>query len=281
MAADTGGLDLAALSGEAAGAVASFVEGVAATGVAGAAIAVGGAAAAFGIVVIPSTGPKGEWVNVGGAGGVSYFLQPDETAVRFRYTDAKGIQQTLSVSPDPDGNYRDPHGNTIAKWVKTAAGVSLLVSAAALTGDSEDPKLCPAAEPDKKGSRENNRDYEDFVKAMINNPPTPRAYAYAFTNPETGKDVMIDDCQHSTGALFEYKGPAFDKLFRYAQPSSGVVKDFLNQSERQVLASHGRPLTWVFAEKGAAERARHLFDTYREGREHIRVIWIPWPRGGS
>jgi hypothetical protein len=276
-AADTGTIDLGTMSEGAAAGLAEFVGDLVSSGALATAIAASGAVAAVGILVIPSTGPKGEWVKVGDS-GVSYFLQPDDTAVRFRYTDADGQQQTTSASPGPDGNYRDPNGDVIAKWVRTATGLSLLVSSATLTGDSDDPKLCPAATPDKFGARDNNRDYEDYVKAIINpESPTPRALAYQFIDPDTGSAVNIDDCHQASGTPVEIKGPGFAEHLEPIDPVGiGMTSRFLKQSLSQARASQGRGLIWVFEEQSAADYARDLFNRTDKGREKIVVECIPW-----
>jgi hypothetical protein len=52
----------------------------------------------------------------------------------------------------------------------------------------------------------------------------------------------------------------------------------LDQSARQIQASGGRPIVWVFAEEKAALKARQLFDTAKGGRENITIVYIPWAR---
>jgi NADPH-dependent ferric siderophore reductase len=63
---------------------------------------------------------------------------------------------------------------------------------------------------------------------------------------------------------------------RYDVLTTNAVDEILAQSERQIQASGGRPIVWVFAEKEAAEIVRKLFDTVRGGRENITVVHIPW-----
>jgi hypothetical protein len=50
------------------------------------------------------------------------------------------------------------------------------------------------------------------------------------------------------------------------------------QSARQIEASGGRPIVWVFAEKEAAPAVQKLFDDADHGREKITVMHIPWVR---
>lgn len=55
-----------------------------------------------------------------------------------------------------------------------------------------------------------------------------------------------------------------------------IADDFLEQSGRQIAASGGRPIVWVFAEKDAALFTRALFDRAKGGRERITVVYVPW-----
>jgi hypothetical protein len=78
--------------------------------------------------------------------------------------------------------------------------------------------------------------------------------------------------------MFEIKGETNAKLLtsRYGNIRENRVAEILGQSERQLAASSGRPVVWVFAEEEAAQIVRRLFDTVRRGREFITVVHIPW-----
>lgn len=270
------GLDLGAMSAEALGGLAAFMGGLAEGGALGAGVTAAGAVAALGVVFIPSAGPKGQWIHVGGPGDVSYFHNPDETAIQFKYTTLDGVRQTFTASPGPDGDYRGPNGRTIARLAKAAGKVGLIVSAAALTAaDSDQPKLCPAPVKDRPGGAR-GRAYEDFGKAFFNlGNPTPHGMAYAFFNPDSGKMVIIDDCQQKTGMLGEYKGPGYAKHFRKQNGVwDGMRAGLLKQAQRQLDVAGNRPLVWFFAEKAAADAVRAMFREKYQGR--IRVIWLPW-----
>jgi hypothetical protein len=54
--------------------------------------------------------------------------------------------------------------------------------------------------------------------------------------------------------------------------------DFVKQANRQLAASGGRPIVWIFAEAAAAEFARNLFDS--TSLKMITVGYIPWTRSG-
>jgi hypothetical protein len=152
-----------------------------------------------------------------------------------------------------------------------------------------EPRLCPAYAPDVAGSDQGKpydenraKQYEDFVKLLINPPPggpTPSGYVYYLPNPtESGKPVSFDDCEKPTGILFEIKGEGIAKLT--SDLPNAVEYQFIDQATRQMAASGGRPVVWIFAEEKAAVLARELF--YRTaGLERITVAYIPWNRGGQ
>lgn len=269
-----GGIDLAGLTTAGLARLAAFVGVLAEVGALGGTILVGGVAAAVGIVVWSDTGPKGKWITADGAGNVSFFVQPDETAVRFRITAASGVKE-FTASPDPDGNYRDPDGNPIAKWVKTGAKIALVISLAALGADKDKPSLCPARTPDKKGARPKDQDFEDFMKVQVNpQNPTPRGMAFQFYNPKTDKMVNIDDCQQSTGIPFEYKGTGYSEPMNQARGyGPSVLEKLVKQATAQVQATDNRPLrVWVFAEKSAADQVRATFENIPELKGRFMVL---------
>lgn len=174
------------------------------------------------------------------------------------------------------------HGETVeVGWVKD--GVAIIDTNAAsninvpvpeslhieATSESE-PRLCPKETPDRKG-HENRKDkktgrnfimeYEDHVKKYVNpEDPTPTGMGYAFINPETGKDVVFDDCDKKTGDLIEAKGPTYTRLLTINEyTAAGTINNLLGQAGRQVRAAHGRRLIWYFAQPTAAEIAREAF----------------------
>ena len=51
--------------------------------------------------------------------------------------------------------------------------------------------------------------------------------------------------------------------------------DWLSQARRQIDASGGRPVVWVFAERDAADFARKLFDESGD-LKRIHTLWIPY-----
>ena len=271
-------LDLGALSAATLSRLAPFIAGLGESGALAGAVTAGGAVLALGVLFIPSTGPKGQWVEVGGRGDVSYYVNPDEAVLRLKYTTPDNVPHVIAVSPGPGGDYRGPDGRVIARLVKAGAKTGLIVSTAELVGtDSDEPQVCPAATKDRGG--ELGADYEDFAKALFNpGNPTPRKMAYDFLNPKTGEYVKIDDCQQQSGALAEYKGPNFEEHFlKNDVPWKGMLSDMLKQSENQLAAKGNRSLTWFFEEKSVADKMRTLFETEGTERIGIDVEWLPWP----
>ena len=277
------GLDLGAMTTRASAGLAAFISGLSEVSVAA---ALSGLAAGAGVLLIPSTGPRGKWVHVGGPGKVSYFLNPDEPGITFRYTTADGKQRTWSGGPEgPDHEYLGPDGQVIARWVKTTGKVALLVATAALVGSRpHEPEICPAP---GKDSGPLGRAYEDFVKAMFNpGNPTPSGFAYKFFDPVTAKSLKIDDCKwqaglvagspFEAGALAEYKGPGYaahlltnDFVWR-----ESMADEVYQQAIRQVRSKGDRSLTWFIEEKLLADYLKNRFDSRKLP---IRVIWLPWP----
>src|SRR6202034_3792463 len=165
---------------------------------------------------------------------------------------------TWSAGPEgPDHGYRGPDGRIIARLVKTAGKVALVVSTAALVGPrADEPQVCPAPSPDNGGPL--GRRYEDFVKAQFNpGNPTPSGLAYEFFDPREGKFRKIDDCKWQAGlvagrpveagALAEYKGPGYaEHLLKNDAPwLRGMRGQLFEQALSQVRAAGGgRSLTW-------------------------------------
>jgi len=263
-----GSLNLGSLGQKALAALTDFVAGLGEGTVATSAIAATGAVAVFGVLFIPSRGPQGIWVKVGGPGDISYYHNPDEIGYRFRYTTPDGVQHTLASAPDPDGNFKGPDGKVIARLLKTATRTGLLVSTAALLSrDTGEPQLCRAPERDRNQT-DRGRPFEDLMKLMVNpSKPTPSGFSYFLPGPSKDGLVSFDDCQRDTGALFEYKGPNYEKhLNKSKYPWQGMDDKLMRQIYLQVEAKGSRPLTWIFAEQAVADHYRDVFNKLYEGQ---------------
>ena len=77
--------------------------------------------------------------------------------------------------------------------------------------------------------------------------------------------------------MFEIKGETYTHLL---STSFGwkEERDMLDQSARQIQASGGRPIIWVFAEEEAAQKMWKRFQEVDKGRENITIVYIPWVR---
>jgi hypothetical protein len=265
------GIDLGGLTEAQLARLATFVAGI--DGASALATLGVGLAVALPVLFWPSREPTGKWVKVGGPGSISYFLSPSEPKLTIRYTTANGVPQEWSGAPDPNGNYRGPNGQVIARLVKTAAKAGIVVSTAALLGNGEEgPKLCPAAQPDRGGSL--GQAYENFVKAQFNpGNPTPPGFAYKFFDPATGQSPVIDDCQQKSGILAEYKGPGYAKhLLKKDLVWEAMERKMLKQAYSQVQAKGTRPLIWFVDEKPLAD---HLEKEFEPLKLPIDVDWLP------
>jgi NADPH-dependent ferric siderophore reductase len=80
--------------------------------------------------------------------------------------------------------------------------------------------------------------------------------------------------------MFEIKGETYTHLLSsgYSKMARNTEDQMLDQSARQIAASGGRPIIWVFAEKEAAEIMRGRFNTADQGREFITVMYVPWTK---
>ncbi len=247
----------------------------------------GAAVAAFGLLFIPSANNVRVEGDVPEIPGLRYSWNRDETLLHLTYDDLNGGQHTFSAQFD-GGVFRDAQGRVIGRVL---SGSNVAIDAAALSADltdQEQPRLCPAYAPDVTGSdqgkpyEENRaRQYEDYLKAMINPPPdgpTPSGYVYYLPNAQqAGKPMSFDDCQWTTGVLFEIKGEGIANLI--VDIPDVMEARFIRQATRQIAASLGRSVVWIFAEEQAALFARKLFDN-TPGLKGIAVGYAPWAKRG-
>lgn len=220
--------------------------------------------------------------------GLRYSWNRDETVLRLAYDSPDGGQRTYLAYLDGDV-FRDEQGRVIGRVI---AGSRIAIDAAAVSNDlikEGAPSLCPAPAPDVPGSdrgkpyeEDRAKQYEDFVKLLINPPPdgpAPSGFVYYLPNPAAnGEPVSFDDCKKANGVLFEIKAEQYAKLLEVPQIEESIADDFLEQSGRQIAASGGRPIVWIFAEEEAALFVRRLFDRTDAGREYITVGYVPWTR---
>jgi hypothetical protein len=116
-----------------------------------------------------------------------------------------------------------------------------------IPANDDEPRLCPLPGLDKPG--EKGRDYEDYIKSIVNPvDTTPRYWGFQLPNPtKGGKLVYFDDCQHSTGMMVDAKGPEYARLIRFPPIRDSIRDEFLERSLNQVQSAGDRPIRWYFA----------------------------------
>ena len=199
---------------------------------------------ALGLILIPRNSNLLTEGDVTELPGLYYAWHRDETRLRLIYDGPNGRRE-IDAELGADGEFRD-RDRVVARLLPDG---TLVIDPAQVSSDLADrdgPNLCPTPEKDKPGrgdvTGEKDKDYEDQIKRLVNpDNPTPRGYGYNFFNPETGRWVLIDDCQHKTGARVEIKSE-YDQLLNYKWGVASLTKGWLNQSLRQVQASQGFPV---------------------------------------
>ena len=234
----------------------------------------GPAAAAFGLLFIPSSNNLNVTGEVPGVPGLSYSWNRDETLLHLSYVDADEETTNFTAQLEDDV-FRDQNGNVVARILP---GGNIVVDQAAVFPDSandNEPKLCPMPGLDKPGER--GRDYEDYVKSIVNPvDATPRYWGFQLIDPTSGDLVYYDDCQHETGMMVEAKGPIYAKLLAYGWGRDSIAGEWLSQSASQLAASGMRTVRWYFAEPAAAAFAESIFGQAKDGRERIEIKVLPW-----
>jgi hypothetical protein len=229
-----------------------------------------GAAAAFGLVFIPS--PNGGVTSQGavpGEPGLNYSLNHEEGSLIITRSGPAGDESVTAAHLGQDGVFRDETGAPVAR----AAGSCVVidpdaVSAAAAAkekqkGDAganvsaeaqtqtkrEEPKLCPDPGPENiNGRKAFDVQYEQYVRSVVNpqrQPPLPAGLAFSLTDPATGKPVSFDDCRESDGAMIEAKGH-YEDVRQNRIISDSIDDKWVEQATRQVDASGGRDIEWYF-----------------------------------
>jgi hypothetical protein len=245
----------------------------------------GAAAAAFGLLFIPPPNDVHIEGEVPEIPGLRYSWNRDETLIHLSYGNSDGGQSTLAFKVDGE-LIHDEDGNVVGRII---GGNRIVIDTLAALPDlvkQDEPRLCPAAAPDVPGSdqgkpyEENkSRQYEDFVKLLINPPPsgpTLSGFVYYLPSSQDGDPVSYDDCKWTNGILFEIEGESYAKLTNDLPDI--MTGDFVGQATRQLEANGGRPVVWIFAEERAALFARDLFDKI-PGLERITVAYVPWIKG--
>jgi hypothetical protein len=234
----------------------------------------GPAAAAFGLLFIPSANNLTVEGDVPGLPGLHYAWNRDETLLHLTYDRADGGRSTFSAELEEDV-FRDERGLVVGRVLP---GGSIAIDTSVVFPDAvndNEPRLCPLPGLDKPG--ETGREYEDYVKSIVNpEDTTPTYWGFQLLNLTTGKVVYYDDCQHTTGMMVEAKGLGYMQLLTYDWGEQSLTTQWLGQSGRQLAALGTRRLRWYFAEPEAEAFARRIFDEAKQGRERIETEVLPW-----
>jgi hypothetical protein len=75
--------------------------------------------------------------------------------------------------------------------------------------------------------------------------------------------------------VWKSKGKGYAELLRNFIIEPSIRGDFLNQARRQIDASGGRPIIWVFAEEQAKMYASELFQK-DNALKKIHVMSVQW-----
>jgi hypothetical protein len=212
--------------------------------------------------------------------GVSYAWNRDESTLHLTYDSPDGGRSTFSAQLEDDV-FRDARGQIIGRVLPDG---TIAIDTAAVSADlaqDDQPKLCPAPGPDRPGGSERGRDYEDYVKSVVNpDNPTPRGWGYQLPNPEqSSAPVYYDDCQQSTGMMVEAKGE-YAGVLAFQPGNDSISADWLDQPAAQIAAAGGRPIRWYFAEPETEAFAKKLFESAGGGRDRIETKVLAWPRNG-
>ena len=236
------------------------------------------AAAAFGLLFIPSPNRLSVEGEVDGLPGVSYAWHRDESTLHLTYESPDGVQNTFSAQLEDDV-FRDERGRIVGRLLPNGTIAIDTAAVSAELAQDDEPKLCPASDLDHAGGSERGKDYEDYVKSIVNpDNPTPRGWGYRLPNPDQNGDlVYYDDCQHSTGLMVEAKGN-YAGVLSFEQGKKSESTRWLKQSAAQLAASGGRPIRWYFAEPETRAFARLLFENADAGRDRIELRTLPWLR---
>jgi hypothetical protein len=228
----------------------------------------------FRTILVPSSNRIREEGDIAGLPGGHYAWNRDERLFHFTYDRADGSRRIYTAELR-DNVFQDAQGRVIGRLLP--GGIAAIDQTAVFpdaTNDNE-PRLCPVPGPDKPGSK--GRDYEDFVKRIVNpENPTPRYWGFQLPNVGPTKGLVhYDDCEHSTGTMVETKDE-YRGLLKFAQGLQSVFYEFLDQSKRQVGAAGSRGVRWYFSEADTAQFAAEIFYYSDEGREKIDVVVLPW-----
>lgn len=218
----------------------------------------------------------------------SYHFDQEAGHLTITHTFDDGTSATVFDGRyDKDGVFRDADGNAIGRFLgdsvaldadavrgyearrrsDAAAPPGAIAQSTATTRD--DPKVCPAPEPDKPGGKNNAGAiaYEEWVGERVGGVVPPGlGLAIRMINAD-GKPVYLDNCVDPTHSLVEAKGfnygVAYEKWITKGDNrpwiwyESGMMKQAASQV--QVARDQGWNLEWHFADEKVANYMREKF----------------------
>jgi len=232
----------------------------------------------FSVLLIPSNRTTPDKIPIPGHPDMHLERRIGDRLWTFVYKDQAGVQR--HVLQGDDGLIRTVEGRIVGR-IDLRNETVVFLAAVNDKGESEhEPKLCPAAEPDRPGQGPTGtaRDYENRVKAVVNKPPTPNAVAYYLLNPDSRDGrVSFDDCQQQTGIMIEAKGPGYEPILKEAEArlaknnqdklGRNVIDDLIRQGVLQVDAariSKNRPIVWFCHSQDMIDIIKGRFQKYKK-----------------
>ncbi|MGA8076937.1 MAG: hypothetical protein WB868_06080 [Xanthobacteraceae bacterium] len=124
------------------------------------------AAAAFGLLFIPSPNDLHVEGEVPEIPGLRYSWNRDETALHLTYDDPDGDQRSFSAQLDGDV-FLDAQDRVVGRVLSDS---TVAIDAAAISSDlvdEDEPRLCPGVTKDRR-TNDLGLDYENYIKAIVN-----------------------------------------------------------------------------------------------------------------
>lgn len=235
----------------------------------------------FNLILFPNKSLQKDGL-IAGRPPIRYSWKTDERSLSLTYTSSNGAHHIVSALVGLDGLLRTQQGQVIGRILPNSyVAIDRNAVLPKGTGNDDNLNFCPSPKPDK--IHEKGLEFEDHMKRLINpENPTPRGFAILMPNPfDNGVLVHIDDCQHRTGILFEYKGTTYAEMIHKGNESlaDGVLGKLHGQAIRQIEASEGRPIVWIFAEKAAADEVSKRFLEDPKIGQRINIHYQAWWSG--